>query len=224
MATAVSSLRNESDANEVPVNIAVYENALKLSVQGSNKYAGLVANKTLASLLASNSVQFTATLILQRNKREKRSKKLASNDRYSPEGHLVRIVVYGRANEKVAVGYRLSESGVYLQHPFPGEYPRHLQYINPHYLLRPGARMPSLKQLSISHKSTGFISRDTLDAADKSRFMRIFDSAIGVEDTLTVQPSLRLRTTLEKCVPCPLIATILMPTLTILVINLRHWR
>ena len=173
---------------------------LKLSFQDSNKYAGLVISAALSTLLNDRSIQLNATLTAPHNKRDQISEKTRINSTYLPQDSSVRIIVYGLASEKVAVGNILSDAGLFLQHPLSNEYDRHVTYINPHYLLRPGSQMPELEQLSTNADSGAPNSPDALDEANKNRFMNIFDHANETDVSLIIKPNYRLRTTLEKYV------------------------
>ena len=214
----MSSFKSSS---EVPVSIAAYGDMLKLSFQDSNKHAGLIDCPALSTLLRDWCIQLNATLLaLPHDKQNQVSKGKKSHKTCIPLERFVRILVYGLASEKVAVGNLLSDAGLCLQHPSPNEYNRDVKYINPHYLLRPGSHMPELEQLLINSSSGAQKPSDCLDEASKSRFMRIFDLANEVVSSVTVEPSLRLRATLQEYVSSFMINKCLSTVLTRVAINL----
>lgn len=183
---------------QAPVSIAAYGDMLKLSFQDSNKYAGLITSSVLSMLLTDRCIQLNATLMAPQDNKDEVSKETKSHKTFSPQECPVQIIVYGLASERVAVGFLLSGAGLYLQHPSPCEYDRNVQYINPHYLLRPGSHMPELEQLSINSDSGAQKPSESLDEVNKSRVIRIFDLANEVGVSLTVEPSHRLRSTLQE--------------------------
>ncbi len=199
IATANSSaFKSSLGMKQVPVSIAAYGDMLKLSFQDSNKYAGLLNSPALSVLLENRHIQLNATLMAPHDEKGQGSKKAKEKKTCSRRECPVRIIVYGLASERVAVGNILSGAEVYLQHPSPCEYDRHVEYINPHYLLRPGSRMPELEELSINSGTGAQKASESLDEVNRSRFIRIFDLANEVGGPLTVKPSHRLRSTLQE--------------------------
>ena len=195
---AMSTVTDNSEMKQAPVSIAVYGDMLKMTFQESNKYAGLINSLPLRTLLNDWSIQFNAVLIAPHYKKDPVSKKAKVYKPSSSQECSVRIIVYGLASERFAVGDLLSDDGLYLQHPSISEYDRNVEYINSHYLLRPGAQMPNLEQLSINSDSGADKISECLDEANKTRFIRIFDLANEMGGPLTVQPSHRLRSTLQE--------------------------
>ena len=212
----MSSSKISSDMKQTPVRIAAYGDMLKLSFQDSNKYAGLITSPALSIHLKNQSIQLNATLITPQNQGLKDTK---SKKTYSSRECPVRITVYGLASEKGAVGSLLSGDGLYLQHPLPSEYDGSVEYFNPHYLLRPGANMPDLEQLSVNSDLGAVKSSESLDEVNRSRFIHIFDLANEVRGPLTVEPSRRLRSTLQEYEPSFMINTCLVIGLTKAAIN-----
>lgn len=194
----MSSFTGSSGMKQAPVGITAYGDMLKISFQDSNKYAGLITSSALLTLFKDRCIQLNATLMAPLDKQNPVSKKKKVHQASSPRECPVRITVYGQASERLAVGNLLSDDGLYLQHPSLSEYDRNVQYINPHYLLRPGAQMPYLEHLSINSASGVEKPSESLDEVNKSRFIRIFDLANEVGGPLTVQPSNRLRSTLQE--------------------------
>lgn len=196
--TAMSSFTGSSGMKQAPVKIAAYGDMLKLSFQDSDKYAGLVTSSALLTLLKDKCIQLNATLMAPHGNLDPGSKNSKVHKTASSRECPVRIIVYGLASERYAVGNLLSEDGLYLQHPSLSEYDKNVKYINPHYLLRPGAQMPDLEQLSINPDSGVEKPSESLDEVNKSRLIRIFDLANEVGGPLTVKPSRRLRSTLQE--------------------------
>lgn len=219
----MSSFESSSGMKQVPVSIAAYGDMLKLSFQDSKKYAGLIDSPALSMLLKDWCIQLNATLMAPHGKQDQASKETKSQQTCLPGERFVRIIVYGLASKRVAVGISLSNAGLYLQHPSQSEYDRDVEYINPHYLLRPGSHMPELEQLSIDSDSGAQKPPGSLDEANKSRFMRIFDLANEVENSVTVEPSHRLRSTLQEYESSFMINKCLATVLMRVAINSRLW-
>lgn len=219
----MSSFKKSSGMNSVPVSIAAYGDMLKLSFQDSNKYAGLINSPTLSKLLKECRIQLNATLAAPENSQDKASKAKKSYQADSTRECLVRIVIYGLASERATVGVLLSDAGLYLQHPSQSEYDRNVEYINPQFLLRPGAHMPELEQLSINASSTKQNSSESWDEANKSRVLRIFDLANEAVSSVTIKPSSRLRSTLQRYQPFSMINRVIATALTKIAISSRLW-
>lgn len=224
MTTATSStFESGLGIKQIPVSIAAFGDTLKLSFQDSNKYAGVLNSPGLGVLLEDRRIQLNATLMAPHDKKNQVSKKTKNQKICSPRECPVRIIVYGLASERVAVGSLLSGAGLYLQHPSPYEYDSHVEYINPHYLLRPGSQMPDLEELSINSASGAQTPSETLDEVNKSRFIHIFDLANEVVGPLTVKPSHRLRSILQEYESSSIISKYLNIVLTRAAINSKLW-
>lgn len=111
---------------------------------------------------------------------------------------LTRVVVYGLLAGKDLIRKRLSEEALYLQHPTLGEFDPSTEYFNPHLLLRPGAAMPRIGELSLENEDEMSPGQKTLDEVTKGRIWRVFDLASGGEAVSEVTPSPRLKSTLEE--------------------------
>lgn len=194
----MSSFKNKLDIKQAPVNITACGDMLKLSFQDSNTYAGLINSPALSKLLTESCIQLSAVLVKPLAMRDQNMKRTKMYKQSLTQECPVRIVVYGRKCERLAIGNILSDAEFCLQHPLSGEYDQQVEYINPHYLLRPGAEMPQSEGLSICSDSGNSKSSETLDDADKGRFLRIFDLANGAENSLRAEPSPRIRSTLEE--------------------------
>ena len=196
MANALSSFTGNQGNNIAPVNIQPFGDILKLYFQDSNKYAGLLTLPVLTKILDEFVVKFDATLVASKSQLSQTSGRKAAN-RDSSHECCVRITIYGLKREKSAVSNLLSEAALYLQQPSAAECDREVEYCNPHYLLRPGSQMPMLEELSISSDFRNQTAPDALDEANKSRFMRIFDSAADFKISPQIISSPRLRSTLK---------------------------
>jgi hypothetical protein len=181
-----------------PVTISPWADVMKLSFQDSKKYAGILSLPALCKLQEEFTIEYTAkmeALKCRNNPRAGTGKATLPN---STHDCLVRIVVYGVKSEGYAVSKLLSDAGLYLQHPKTTELYRHIDYWNPHYLLRPDSQIPKLEALSISADSNNVAATDTLDEAYKSCFIQIFNSADGPITPLNARPSPRLKSILKE--------------------------
>ena len=95
------------------------------------------------------------------------------------------------------MGNLLSDAGSFLQQPSASECDTTVEYFNPHYLTRPGARMPTLNDSVGVLEEAGMT--EILDEVNKNQLMQIFDHA-DANDYLPSQiiPSPRLRSTLRE--------------------------
>lgn len=195
----VSSSWNGSEGNKVtPVTMSPLADIMKLSFEDSKKYAGILDMPALCKLQEEFTIEYNARIVapesLKRQKAGMKKEKLPGSSHECQ----IRIVVYGVKSEAYAVGQLLSGAGLYLQQPSATEVYKHLEYWNPHYLLRPGALAPKLEILSISADKNNVASSDCLDESQKSRFMQIFNSACGPISFFKATPSLRLKSTLKE--------------------------
>jgi hypothetical protein len=93
------------------------------------------------------------------------------------------------------VGDALSAPELYLQHPTV--YDPGVEYINPQYLLRPGAQMPKLEQI-FSKTSISDPQQELLNDNQKRQVFQVFDSAVGPTSFSELLQSPRLRTRLKE--------------------------
>ena len=197
MADAISSFTGDQGSRIAPVNIRPCRDILKLYFQDSNKYAGLIALPALCSLLDKCHVKFGATLIASPSKPSPARVK-NTKSRFASHECSVRIIIYGLKSEKGAVGELLSNASLYLQQPSATEHGTDAEYCNPHYLVRPGGQLPVLEELAISSDTRTKEASETLNEAEKSRLLRLFESTddFGVASQLIASP--RLRSTLKE--------------------------
>jgi hypothetical protein len=179
--------------------VEIFGNFIKLSVQNTHKYVGMLNYPVLCVLLKDFNVRLSASLrTLEPSPNERSDNKKAKPSK----SHTVRIVVYGTEKEKSVIGNLLSDADLFLQHPTDAECGRHREYINPQYLLRPGTDMPKLEHLSLITDERSSIQPEKSDEVNLARLSRIFDCAEPeVENTVvTTEPSPRLKSSLMRYV------------------------
>ncbi|KAG2026680.1 hypothetical protein GB937_001466 [Aspergillus fischeri] len=186
--TAASTFKGEGGKNSARVNIEPFGDVLKLSFRDSGKYAGLVSMAVLVTLLEQHTIKLAGTLFAANDPKDANSR----------PGAVIRIILYGREDEKEAVGACLSEASVYLQHPRDTEYDHRMPYVNPHFLVRPGSEMPKLEDLVLSDDEEHPQSSEMLTMEQKSEIMRIFDSTNIVNGPYQARSSSRLASTLKE--------------------------
>ncbi|RBQ66617.1 hypothetical protein FVER14953_21306 [Fusarium verticillioides] len=94
------------------------------------------------------------------------------------------------------IGDLLEDSELFLQHPT--EYDTRLEYLNPQYLIRPGSTFPRVNGASFQALANQQSSDQVMEEKSKSEVHRVFDSASGPSTFTQVQPSPRLRTSLQE--------------------------
>ena len=193
--TAMSSFSSVNGTQIAPVYMKAFGNFLKLYLQDSNKYIGILNSPGLCGLTKDFTIQLKATLTSSKSQPTKDT----SNQKATPSMECpIRIVVYGKDEERSAVGNFLSNADLYLQHPCGTECVRSIKYSNPHYLLRPGSDMPELRSLSLTASIHGSVQSKELDEVNTAHLLRIFDSAEvdEMKSSKTQEPSPCLRSTL----------------------------
>lgn len=165
-----SSFEDSNGSTNIPVSLCFSGDLIKLYIDGSKKYAGLLKSSGLSTLFQHFSVTLDSVLIVPKAKKENSKRRSFEIQSRAVQ---VRIVIYGCRKDLDAVGTHLDSHGVYLQNPT--EYDHTIEYINPQYLLRPGAQMPramgrSFRTLS---KSKSEMSSDVLDDKPKSQLQQI---------------------------------------------------
>ncbi|KAH8665633.1 SNF2 family N-terminal domain-containing protein [Ilyonectria robusta] len=168
----------------------------------TDKFVGVFICDGLSSLFGQFSVHTTATFAPEKPneghcpKGSKASKAQAQESHIA--GRLTRVVIYGLFADKDLIGKHLSEAELYLQHPTLDEYDQSVEYFNPHFLLRPGAKMPRIEELSLQTEDETTPAPTILDEVSKGRIWRVFDSASGGEVIPEVTSSPRLKATLKE--------------------------
>jgi hypothetical protein len=184
----LSSFTGNNYGLTCPVNLQTFGNHLKIYFPDTGKYAGLINVPALTKLHSDFKVKFTAHLVAPNDKPGTTSGKGGRTGSIRRECQ-VRVVVHGFKKEEVAIGALLSDAELFFQQPSMDECGRDIEYCNPHYLLRPGAYMPTLEDLSISPQSDLTPSGEALEEAEKSKFMRIFEDAGNPGDTVACYPT-----------------------------------
>ncbi|KAK5451730.1 hypothetical protein LTS15_007990 [Exophiala xenobiotica] len=184
---ALSSFTGNKHGLSCPVNLQAFGDQLKIYFQDTGKYAGLINVPALTRLHSDFNVRLTAHLVATSAKPGKPSGKGGRTGSINRECQ-VRVVVHGFKKEEVAIGALLSDAESFFQQPAMEECGRDIEYCNPHYLLRPGAYMPNLEDLSISPQSYLTPSSEALEEAENSKFMRIFEDASNPGDPVACFP------------------------------------
>jgi hypothetical protein len=198
IAPTTSSWDGNQGMKVTPVTLSPFGDVMKLYFQDPRKYAGILALPALQKLQEEFNIDYTANMVAPGSRKGQGTASGKAKPPNSVHDYSVRIVVYGVKSEGNPVGLLLSDAGLYLQHPSTTELYRHVNYWNPHYLLRPGSQMPKLEDLSISPNVSDANTTESMDEAHKSRFMQIFNSANGPNSSLNPTPSPRLRSGLKE--------------------------
>ena len=114
----------------------------------------------------------------------------------SPQPYRLCINIYGTEDDSGSIGVTLDNAGIYLQHPLFNDLA--LPYLNPHYLVRPGASHPE----STSRQHLSILNRPSLSLSDndrlKSDILQVMDtSAQGPSEYRQITPSDWLQTPLK---------------------------
>lgn len=193
-----SSWTGSQGTKVTPVTVNPFGDVMKLYFQDSMKYAGILALPVLCKLQEEFNIDYTANMVASGSRSGQRAATEKVTMPNSAHECSVRIVVYGVKSEQNSVGQLLSDAGLYLQHPSAAELYRHVDYWNPHYLLRPGSEMPKLEALSTCPDLNVATTTESLDESLKSRFTQIFNSANGPGSPLNPASSPRLKSTLKE--------------------------
>lgn len=175
---------------------------LCLSFEDSGEFAGIIDSSALRNILDRHATRLVATLRLEpfhEKERGKKSKSSATSDaKWRVKNATVRITVYGRMEDKDAIADLLSDEALFFQHPTSEECDPGMPYFNPHFLLRPGAEMPKIEELSISESRSASEKSVVLDEVNQGRIWRIFDLANSVGASTSVAASRRLKSELRE--------------------------
>ncbi|EEU34941.1 uncharacterized protein NECHADRAFT_79818 [Fusarium vanettenii 77-13-4] len=185
--------RQESQATTAAVDMRPCGSFIKLYTLDSSKYAGIVTEPALLTLLSEPSVKVNASLVAPESRSSKSKAETQDSSGLEPTPTL-RMVVYGTMRNSTNVGNLLSNAGLCFQQPSPRDVQQldlDAEYFNPHYLVRPGSQMPRLEDLAIA--SDDATTTTCLDEAAKGQLMGIFDMAgdLGIKPTTTPSPRLR---------------------------------
>lgn len=152
-AHVVSSSKDNHGGRPVPVTIRRFGDMIKLYFQDTNKYAGLLTMPVLGKILDEFSIKFSPSLVVSKSQLDKTSTRTKGKGLERRYECSARIVVYGLKSEMTAVGDLLSDSDLFLQQPSATDCDRSIEYLNPHYLVRPGYPYPPIHMLH-QHRKT----------------------------------------------------------------------
>lgn len=204
IATPMSSFTQDGGSRCIPVDLKPFGPYFILRTQASGTHAGILDNSQLLKILGQFSLRLDATLLIPEMKgveQPLRTKSRNHNSINLAQDYRLRIAVHGFKIEKDRIGKLLSDAGFFFQHPSAAELLPHVEYDNPHYLLRPGAKMPGMEDLSMEIDGDVPSQDELEDEARSSDLLRIFESAALAADGgrmthLKATPSPRLRTIL----------------------------
>lgn len=200
----MSSFTHEYGNRFIPVDLKPFGHYFIIRTRASDTHAGILDNSELLKILGQFPLRLDATLLIPETKGLKqpsRTRSKSHNSATSMEKYRIRIALHGLQGDKVLVGKLLSDAGFFLQHPSAAELLPDVEYDNPHYLLRPGAKMPRIEDLRIEVNGEASLHDELEDETRRSNLLRIFESAaLAANDDrathLKTTPSLRLRSVL----------------------------
>lgn len=186
-----SNLPDGAGEGHIPVVIRLSGELLKIYIEESNSCAAIFISPVVSRLLKEFPVKITASLEASKPSDHRKSTVPSS------EQSLLHMVLYGLLTDKSCIANLLSDADLFLQHPF--EYDMHVQYDNPHYLVRPGSCTPSPHGVaSASARNSVVSSKNELDEIQKNQLLQVFNSA-NCKDVLCAEtPSPRIRSTLKE--------------------------
>jgi hypothetical protein len=188
-----SSILNGGDEGHIPVMICLSGEFLKIYIEESNKYAGIFISPAISRLL--KEFPITVTAVLEAPKSSKDKKPTVPSTEQCP----LHMVLYGLLTDKARIAKLLSDADLFLQHPL--EYDMHVPYDNPHYLIRPGSCMPSLRVVASALASNSVASsKKELDEMEKNQLLQVFNSANCTDIVCAETPSPRLGSSLKEYV------------------------
>lgn len=175
--------------SHVPIELRFSGHVISLHVEGTGKYMGRIESKAIVDLVQDYQVTLTTTLECPPVKKKK------STDLFQTPKTL-HIVIYGLRKDMNDIGDFLDDYELFLQHPT--EYDTRLEYLNPQYLLRSGSTIPRADGAAFQVLANQHSSHQVMEERAKSEVHRVFDSASGPSNFTQVQPSPRLRTSLQE--------------------------
>ncbi|SPO06912.1 uncharacterized protein DNG_09606 [Cephalotrichum gorgonifer] len=192
---------DHQDITGVPVTIRPNGGVLSLYFEESGQFAAIIDSRALRKVLSHYAPRLVATLSLKQSHNSKPGKKSkrpgTSDPKWRVENATVRITVYGNMRHKDDIADLFSGEGLFFQQPTVEEYDSSVPYFNPHLLLRPGAEMPKIEDLSISDPRSAASRPALLDEVNQGKIWRIFDLANGDGASVSVAASGRLKSPLR---------------------------
>lgn len=187
IASPVSPFTQEGGTRCIPVDLKPFGHYFILRTQPLGTHAGILDNSQLAKILGQFPLRLNTTLIIPASKGNQQVKSKSKNQTSTDSlgEYRIRIAIHGLRRDKETIGKLLSNAGLFLQHPSAAELIPEVEYDNPHYLLRPGAEMPAMEDLSMEIDE-GIPSQNELeDETGTSNLLQIFESAAAEGDPVT---------------------------------------
>ncbi len=178
--------------NSGPVLVKPSGNLIRLCFAESNAFAGLFDAPVLVELIQDSGVSLDAIF----PERDLKSKRVGGASSLIPTV-TAQIIVYGNSTNMYDVGDRLSDAGLYLQHPSTDIDP-HVEYFNPQYLLAPGETFPRPTTAVAPIRGKDHPLGEMLRTQALNQLSQVFDDAIGPAQYTVVEQSRRLSATLEE--------------------------
>ncbi|KAM0551843.1 hypothetical protein ACHAPJ_008179 [Fusarium lateritium] len=186
------------------LEVRTCENIVKF-YKDDDELVDLIISDGLASLSRRFSVHMTASLVPETHLETSGVQKGKANEtqiqKQCTDGRQARVVIHGLFNDRDLIGKHLCMAELYLQHPTPDECDHSAEYFNPHLLLRPGAKMPRIQDLSLENdeeEQSQQAGSAALDEVAQGKIWRIFDLASGGDVRPQISPSRRLKSTLQE--------------------------
>ncbi|KAF5627127.1 helicase-like transcription factor [Fusarium sp. NRRL 52700] len=174
-----SSFFKNRQESEVTVNLRQCGSIMKLTTADTGAYAGIVTDLFPLDLLHRPSMKLSALFTAPAS---------------------LRVIILSHIDETAEIGTILSNNDLFLQHPSPREieyFDLEMEYLNPHYLVTPGSRMPQLEDLAIEYNDRTSIASLALDDQKKDQLIGVFDTPADLSIRPTTDPSPRLQTRLK---------------------------
>ncbi|KAH8879084.1 hypothetical protein GQ53DRAFT_54265 [Thozetella sp. PMI_491] len=175
----------QGDGSPALTNVELSGNSLRFTLVNSGIYLGALESSILVQLV--HEIAITLEAIATIPEIPKGGKAALIKD--IP----VEIVVYGMRKDKKIAGDLLAEADLALQHP--REFDTTVEYDNPHYLVRPGSRIPKTGATHL--EATSRNKNNVLEESEKARLLQVFDSASGQGIICHAVQSPRLKTELK---------------------------
>lgn len=201
----MSSFTPEDGLHSVNVKLKKNGDIFILHTKTSDTYVGILSDTRMVKTLTKLPIRLDASLLISEDQQMKRSASLKSKQHPradSARKYILRIVIHCLRSDKETVGDLLAENDLFLQHPYAEEVLPEVEYDNPHYLLRPGAQMARLKDMSLENERDSSVQSGPGDEMSKSNLLWLFetaatdDEAVAVPTTTMASP--RLRSTLMR--------------------------
>jgi SWI/SNF-related matrix-associated actin-dependent regulator of chromatin subfamily A3 len=186
-----------------PVQISFFNNVMMLRYEDGRKRTGALISDGLSHLVKKSSVTLAATLGTLNGQRRSGILLKSAWAFNTVVTRPLRVIIYGLLSEKDAVTSILDKNGLFLQRPEEYEYDKRVRYLNPMYLLPPGEDMPRVEgssKVPAQGQMAVAIDEAQLGEVERSRLLRIFDEASGLEahGSWEIKQSSRIVSTLKR--------------------------